>query len=116
LISDAQYDQLFDLNLELEKKFPRLVLPNSPTNSIGSSAAEKLCKVKHINPMFSLSNAFDNEDVSECISRIKNILRLDSFQPIFCQSKIDVLYFSATCMDGILTTAATRGDYLLGKI
>jgi NAD-dependent DNA ligase len=65
--------------------------------------------------MFSLSNAFDNEDVLEFISRIKNILLLDSFKPIFCESKIDVLYFSATYMDGILTTAATRGDGFIGE-
>ncbi|MDR0329328.1 MAG: NAD-dependent DNA ligase LigA [Rickettsia sp.] len=115
LISDAEYDQLFNLNLELEKKFPHLVLANSPTKQIGSLAAEKFSKVKHINPMFSLSNAFDNEDVSEFINRIKNFLRLDSFQPIFCEPKIDGLSFSATYKNGILTTAATRGDGFIGE-
>ncbi|MDD9335543.1 MAG: NAD-dependent DNA ligase LigA [Rickettsiaceae bacterium] len=115
LISDAEYDQLFNLNLELEKKFPHLVLANSPTKQIGSLAAEKFSKVKHINPMFSLSNAFDNEDVSEFINRIKNFLRLDSFQPIFCEPKIDGLSFSATYKNGILTAAATRGDGFIGE-
>ncbi|WP_341762085.1 NAD-dependent DNA ligase LigA [Candidatus Tisiphia endosymbiont of Thecophora atra] len=115
LISDAEYDQLFNLNLELEKKFPHLVRANSPTKQIGSLAAEKFSKVKHINPMFSLSNAFDNEDVSEFINRIKNFLRLDSFQPIFCEPKIDGLSFSATYKNGILTTAATRGDGFIGE-
>ncbi len=115
LISDAEYDQLFSLNLKLEKKFPHLVLANSPTNLIGSQAVEKFAKVKHINPMFSLSNAFDNEDVSEFISRIKYFLRLDSFQPIFCEPKIDGLSFSAIYQDGILTTVATRGDGFIGE-
>ncbi|BFD45900.1 MAG: NAD-dependent DNA ligase LigA [Rickettsia endosymbiont of Sergentomyia squamirostris] len=115
LISDAEYDQLFNLNLELEKKFPHLVLANSPTKQIGSLAAEKFSKVKHINPMFSLSNAFDSEDVSEFINRIKNFLRLDSFQPIFCEPKIDGLSFSATYKNGILTAAATRGDGFIGE-
>lgn len=115
LISDAEYDQLFNLNLELEKKFPHLVLTNSPTKQIGSSVAEKFSKVTHINPMFSLSNAFDSEDVSEFINRIKNFLRLDSFQPIFCEPKIDGLSFSATYEDGILTRAATRGDGFIGE-
>ncbi|WP_375318702.1 NAD-dependent DNA ligase LigA [Candidatus Tisiphia endosymbiont of Oplodontha viridula] len=115
LISDAEYDQLFNLNLELEKKFPHLVLTNSPTKQIGSAAAEKFLKVKHINPMFSLSNAFDAEDVSEFINRIKNFLRLDSFPPIFCEPKIDGLSFSATYEDGILTKAATRGDGFIGE-
>ncbi len=115
LISDAEYDQLFNLNLELEKKFPHLVLKNSPTKQIGSSVAEKFSKVKHINPMFSLSNAFDSEDVSEFINRIKNFLRLDSFQPIFCEPKIDGLSFSATYENGILTRAATRGDGFIGE-
>ncbi|MCC8371597.1 MAG: NAD-dependent DNA ligase LigA [Rickettsia endosymbiont of Pseudomimeciton antennatum] len=115
LISDAEYDQLFNLNLELEKKFPHLVLANSPTRQIGSSAAEKFSKVTHINPMFSLSNAFDDEDVSEFINRIKNFLRLDNFPPIFCEPKIDGLSFSATYEDGILTKAATRGDGFIGE-
>ncbi|UCM85788.1 MAG: NAD-dependent DNA ligase LigA [Rickettsia endosymbiont of Culicoides impunctatus] len=115
LISDAEYDQLFNLNLELEKKFPHLVLANSPTRQIGSSVAEKFSKVTHINPMFSLSNAFDNEDISEFINRIKNFLRLDSFPPIFCEPKIDGLSFSATYEDGILTKAATRGDGFIGE-
>ncbi|WP_341752812.1 MULTISPECIES: NAD-dependent DNA ligase LigA [unclassified Candidatus Tisiphia] len=115
LISDAEYDQLFNLNLELEKKFPHLVLANSPTRQIGSSVAEKFSKVTHINPMFSLSNAFDNEDVSEFINRIKNFLLLDSFPPIFCEPKIDGLSFSATYEDGILTKVATRGDGFIGE-
>ncbi|WP_375333910.1 NAD-dependent DNA ligase LigA [Candidatus Tisiphia endosymbiont of Xenochironomus xenolabis] len=115
LISDAEYDQLFNLNLELEKKFPHLVLANSPTKQIGSSVAEKFSKVTHINPMFSLSNAFDSEDVSEFINRIKNFLRLDNFPAIFCEPKIDGLSFSATYEDGILTKAATRGDGFIGE-
>jgi DNA ligase (NAD+) len=115
LISDAEYDQLFNLNLELEKKFPHLTLTNSPTGQIGSSAAEKFSKVTHINPMFSLSNAFDDEDVSEFINRIRNFLRLDNFPPIFCEPKIDGLSFSATYEDGILTKAATRGDGFIGE-
>ncbi|MCC8483737.1 MAG: NAD-dependent DNA ligase LigA [Rickettsia endosymbiont of Labidopullus appendiculatus] len=115
VISDAEYDQLFNLNLELEKKFPHLILENSPTKQIGSSVAEKFLKVTHIHPMFSLSNAFDSEDVSEFINRIKNFLRLDSFPPIFCEPKIDGLSFSATYENGILTKAATRGDGFIGE-
>ena len=79
------------------------MLQNSPTKQIGSAVAENFSKVKHINPMFSLSNAFDGADVSEFINRIKNFLRHDSFQPIFCEPKIDGVSFSATYEDGILT-------------
>jgi DNA ligase (NAD+) len=115
LISDAEYDQLFNLNLELEKKFPQLVLANSPAKKIGAIISEKFSKVTHIVPMLSLTNAFDYQDVSEFINRIKKFLRLDNFPAIFCEPKIDGLSFSATYQDGVLKVAATRGDGFIGE-
>ena len=115
LITDAEYDQLFNLNLALEKKFPHLVLPNSPSLQIGSKILEKFAKVEHKQPMLSFSNAFEIDDVEDFISRIKNFLRIDHFEPIFCEPKIDGLSFSAIFEKGILKTAATRGDGYVGE-
>lgn len=115
LISDAEYDQLFNLNLELEKQFPHLVLDNSPSKKVGSKASGKFGKVNHIVPMLSLSNAFDHEDAKEFIERIKNFLRLEDFPPIFCEPKIDGLSFSAIYENGVLKVASTRGDGFTGE-
>lgn len=115
LVSDAEYDQLFNINLKLEQKFPHLILENSPSKKVGAKVENKFAKITHNTPMLSLSNVFDEEDVRDFIDRIKNFLRLDKFSPIFCEPKIDGLSFAATYKNGILTTGATRGDGYIGE-
>ncbi|MCC8376979.1 MAG: NAD-dependent DNA ligase LigA [Rickettsia endosymbiont of Graphium doson] len=115
LVSDAEYDQLFNANLKLEQKFPHLILENSPSKKVGAKVENKFAKITHNTPMLSLSNVFDEEDVRDFIDRIKNFLRLDDFSPIFCEPKIDGLSFAATYKNGILTTGATRGDGYIGE-
>jgi len=115
LVADSEYDQLFNINLKLEQKFPHLILENSPSKKVGAKVENKFAKVTHSTPMLSLSNSFDEEDVKDFIDRIKNFLRLDSFSPIFCEPKIDGLSFAATYKNGILVTAATRGDGYIGE-
>ncbi|HJD62334.1 MAG TPA: NAD-dependent DNA ligase LigA [Rickettsia endosymbiont of Degeeriella rufa] len=115
LVSDAEYDRLFNINLKLEQKFPHLILENSPSKKVGAKVENKFAKVTHQVPMLSLSNVFDEEDVRDFIDRIKSFLRLDDFSPIFCEPKIDGLSFAATYKNGILTTGATRGDGYIGE-
>lgn len=115
IISDVEYDALFHFYLQLEKKFPHLILANSPTKKVGSKVSEKFTKVSHLIPMLSLSNAFDQEDVQEFIDRIKNFLRLNDFPLIFCEPKIDGLSFSAIFEHGVLKVASTRGDGYIGE-
>ncbi|WP_395477112.1 NAD-dependent DNA ligase LigA [Rickettsia endosymbiont of Pantilius tunicatus] len=115
LVSDAEYDQLFNINLKLEQKFPHLILKNSPSKKVGAKVENKFAKITHNTPMLSLSNVFDEEDVKDFVDRIKNFLRLNDFSPIFCEPKIDGLSFAATYKNGILVTAATRGDGYIGE-
>lgn len=115
LVSDAEYDRLFNINLKLEQKFPHLILENSPSKKVGAKIENKFVKVTHSTPMLSLSNVFDKKDVRDFVDRIKNFLRLDEFTPIFCEPKIDGLSFAATYKNGILITGATRGDGYIGE-
>lgn len=115
LVSDAEYDQLFNTNLKLEQRFPHLILENSPSKKVGAKVENKFAKVTHQVPMLSLSNVFDEEDVKDFLDRIKSFLRLDQFSPIFCEPKIDGLSFAATYKNGILTTGATRGNGYIGE-
>src|SRR5262252_8921617 len=62
-ISDAAYDALRQRNAALEKRFPRLVRVDSPSQRIGAAPATGFAKVRHAKPMLSLDNAFDEEDV-----------------------------------------------------
>ena len=115
IISDEEYDQLFNMNLSLEKRFPRLVRSDSPSKQIGGQISEKFAKVKHDVPMLSLANAFDAEDIMGFINRIKSFLRIPDFPPIFCEPKIDGLSFSAKYENGLLKTGSTRGDGFIGE-
>lgn len=115
LISDAQYDQLFQLLSNLEQKFPNFARDDSPTKIVGAQSSSKFAKVTHSQPMLSLSNGFTHEDIEDFIDRIASFLKIDEFSPVFCEPKIDGLSFSALFENGKLTIASTRGDGYIGE-
>ncbi|RYE06604.1 MAG: NAD-dependent DNA ligase LigA [Rickettsiaceae bacterium] len=115
LISDVEYDWLFQKLVSIENKFPELIAQDTPTAKVGAAPAEKFVKIIHKVPMLSLNNAFSLEDVNDFIDRIKKFLKKDQFLPIFCEPKIDGLSFSATFIEGKLTSGSTRGDGYVGE-
>jgi len=114
-ISDAEYDQLFHTLKSLEEQFPEFAETDSPTKTIGSTVQDKFSKHQHKQPMFSLSNSFSEEDVSDFVDRIKRFLSINEFPHIFCEPKIDGVSFSITYENGQLITGATRGDGYIGE-
>ena len=76
-ISDAEYDQLMRELEALEKQFPHLITPNSPTQRVGAPPLEKFEEVRHAVPMLSLANAFEEEEVKEFDDRVKRFLKTD---------------------------------------
>ena len=116
-ISDADYDKL-RLRLEaLEKQFPDLVKPDSPTQKVGAAPAETFSKTRHRKPMLSLGNAFTREDVEEFLARVRRFLELPEDAPVsmLCEPKIDGLSFTARYEHGALVLGATRGDGEVGE-
>ena len=114
-ISDAEYDQLFFTLKNLEDKFPEYLTQDSPTQTVGSHILDKFEKHEHKNPMLSLANGFEIEDIADFIDRTKRFLYTDNFPEIFCEPKIDGVSFSATYINGKLITGATRGDGYIGE-
>ncbi len=117
LIDDSEYDGLIKENNFLEKKYPHLVLNDSPNNLVGSKIKSKFEKINHKSQMFSLSNSFDKNDILEFIKRAKKFLNLTdkhSFDYI-CEPKIDGLSLNLTYEKGQLISAATRGDGFIGE-
>ena len=110
IISDKDFDSLIKENNELEKKFPHLILKNSPNKIVGSKPASKFKKINHKKPMLSLANAFNHKDVEDFIARINKFLNinLDNLEFI-CEPKIDGLSLNLTYNNGILEKATTRG-------
>lgn len=117
IIADSEYDKLRSKLEDLEKQFPELQTPDSPTQTVGAAPLEKFAKVKHSVPMLSLSNAFSEEDVREWDARNKKFLGLSDTENIhyIYEPKIDGLSFSARYENGKFVLGLTRGDGEVGE-
>jgi DNA ligase (NAD+) len=111
-ISDAQYDALRRRNEAIEKRFPGLVRPDSPSRRVGARPGGGFAKIRHTVPMLSLSNAFTTEEVADFVKRIRRFLGIGQDAPLAftVDPKIDGLSCSLRYEHGRLTKGATRGD------
>ncbi|WP_414696325.1 NAD-dependent DNA ligase LigA [Parasphingorhabdus sp.] len=117
-ISDAEYDALVRRNNELEEAFPHLVRDDSPNRLVGAAVASSpLSKVTHEQRMYSLDNAFADEDITEWIARVRRFLNLPEGEPVAvtAEDKIDGLSCALRYEKGELVLAATRGDGQVGE-
>lgn len=116
-ISDAAFDALVRRNMAIEAAFPDLVRADSPANQIGAAPAAHLSKVAHARGMFSLDNAFSDEDAADFLGRVRRFLNLsDTAQvSLTAEPKIDGLSCSLRYEKGQLVQALTRGDGRVGE-
>jgi DNA ligase (NAD+) len=116
-ISDAALDSLKKELYDLEQQFPDLVAPDSPTQRVGGEPLKEFTKVKHVERMLSLNDAFSKDDMQDWIERISKLLTEDEKKQIdfYCELKIDGLAIELQYEDGFLKTASTRGDGTIGE-
>jgi len=118
-IGDDEYDALLDELRSIEAENPDLRRPDSPTQRVGAPPLDRFDQVEHAEPMLSLGNARDEEELRAWETRIRNHLkRLDISASQFSyttEPKIDGLAISLTYEEGILTRGATRGDGRIGE-
>lgn len=115
-ISDADYDRLKQRNARIEQRFPELKRADSPTEQVGSRAAEGFGKVAHSVAMLSLGNAFEDQDVFDFADRIRKYLGSAGGEITYtAEPKIDGLSLSLRYERGRLVQAATRGDGAVGE-
>jgi DNA ligase (NAD+) len=107
-ISDLAFDQLLNQLIDLEKQFPYLQNPNSPTLKVGGSVTKDFETVKHKYPMLSLGNTYNEEDLRDFDDRIKKAIG-ENFEYV-CELKFDGLAISLSYENGKLVRAVTRGD------
>ena len=106
-VSDAEYDLLLQELIRLEELFPRLILPDSPTQAVGGQAAPSFSQVRHRVPMLSLQDVFSWSGVEDFTARVRQV---DPKARFVVERKIDGLSLSIRYENGVMVQAATRGD------
>ena len=113
-ISDAEYDGMFRELVDLERQYPALSTPDSPTRRVGGEALEGFETVRHSTPMLSLNNAFEEEEVRAFDKRLREALEVDALE-YEAEPKFDGLAVSLSYGGGVLLRGATRGDGSTGE-
>lgn len=114
-ISDAGYDRLLRELLELEKDHPDLASPDSPSQRIGAPPLSRFPQYEHAQPMLSLENAFNEDELREFDARVKRFLATDGPIDYVCELKMDGVAVELVYTDGRLSAGATRGNGLVGE-
>ena len=108
LVGDDVYDALM-LELEaIERANPELITGDSPTQSVGGAANEAFAPVQHLERMMSLDNVFSEDELAAWLEKTGN-------GPFLCELKIDGLAINLRYENGVLVSAATRGDGVVGE-
>src|SRR3990172_2276730 len=108
-VSDAEYDELMRRRRAIEEHYPELITPESPTQRVPNVPVEGFPTVDHREPMLSLANAFNVEQLRAWHKRASTLAGTDTFQMV-CEQKIDGLAVSLVYEGGRFVQGATRGD------
>ncbi len=108
-ISDYEFDQKLKELEGLEKEFPHLRLPHSPTLRVGGGITKEFDTVIHKRPMLSLGNTYSREELKAFDERVEKGLGTSDYEYV-CELKFDGLAISLHYENGVLRRAVTRGD------
>ena len=114
-ISDAEYDRFMNELIALERRHPRLVTPDSPSQRVGAPPLDNFESVPHAVPMLSLDNGFEEEDIFEFDRRVRRLLQVDESVLYTAEPKMDGVAVELVYEEGVLKTASTRGDGVTGE-
>jgi DNA ligase (NAD+) len=118
-IGDAEYDRLLRELQELEERHPELRTPDSPTQRVGGEPLKEFAQVRHLQPMLSLANARNIEELLAWDRRNRRLLEADGLADVplryVTEPKIDGLAISLTYENGYFTRGATRGNGTVGE-
>jgi DNA ligase (NAD+) len=115
VISDEEYDLLMKELISLEDENPDLITPDSPTQRVGKDLTKDFKPVVHKVPMLSLSNTYDEEELRDFDRKVRENLPVGNKPEYVVEYKIDGASVSLNYVDGVLRTAATRGDGFVGE-
>jgi DNA ligase (NAD+) len=113
VISDQEYDRLYHELLGLEKDFPDLATPDSPSHRVGGAPLSEFQSVRHAVPMMSLDNTYSQEEVRDFVKRVQKLLPDEKLEWVV-EPKVDGVAVSLRFENGVLAVGATRGDGTTG--
>lgn len=111
-ISDFEYDRILRELEDLEKAYPELKMPNSPTSRVGGVALEKFDQVEHRVPMESLQDAFSFDEVRDFDRKVRESIENPQY---VAEHKIDGLSVSLEYENGDFVRGSTRGNGVIGE-
>ena len=115
-ITDAEYDKLKNKLLNYESKYPYVREFGTISNIVGAEPSKKFKKIKHLLPMLSLNNAFNEKDMGDFIKKINNFLNFDDKKiELIAEPKIDGISASLIYENGFLVKGLSRGDGITGE-
>ncbi len=115
VISDAEYDNLYNELKRIEAEHPDWVTPDSPSQRAGAAPADRFEKVRHPAPILSLANAFGADDARAWFERIRKLDDRVERAKFVVEPKIDGLSVVLHYRDGVFVQGATRGDGEVGE-
>ena len=114
IVSDADFDALFNELLGLEQRYPELRVPDSPTQLVGGAGfATEFTAAEHLERMLSLDDVFNSDELVAWSVRVENEIGPDPHY--LCELKVDGVAIALVYRDGKLERAATRGDGRVGE-
>ena len=113
-ISDQEFDALMQQLKDLEKQYPDLLTPDSPTQRVGGKPREGFVKVRHSSPMLSLDNTYNEEELRDWERRVHELSGRKDVDYV-CELKLDGMSLALTYENGKLARGVTRGDGSVGE-
>lgn len=115
IISDIEYDRLLKQLEKLESAHPEFITKDSPTQRVGQDLTKEFKPVQHKVPMLSLANTYNEKELYDFDRRVKDALGNKEKVEYIVEFKIDGASVSLNYINGVLNTAATRGDGTVGE-
>jgi DNA ligase (NAD+) len=112
-ISDQAYDRLYHELLDLEKQFPDLITPDSPSQRVSGEPLKEFKPVHHLSPMMSLDNTYSQQEVRDFVARVQRLLPNETLEWIL-EPKVDGVAINLKYEKGVFVCGATRGDGTTG--
>jgi len=115
IIGDVEYDELLKKLEKLESAHPEFITKDSPTHRVGQDLTKEFKPVRHKVPMLSLANTYNEKELYDFDRRVREAVADDEKVEYITEFKIDGASVSLNYINGVLNTAATRGDGIVGE-